>query len=116
MQEMELRERKLTLVKDAIKEQVSKARARDEDKYEWTIEESIYDPDTLSIIVNFLTAAFTFDDCARRLFEMFPGWFVYKGDNHIALHRQSGEVLATDGTDLNPRLLMIVAKPKYQLL
>lgn len=108
--------KQIARVKKAIVEQVSLNVDRNAEQYVWRFEESIYDQATLSIIENYLTGFYSFEACLKRVRELFPGWFVYAGDNHIAVHFTSGEHKAEDGTDMNPRLLMIVAKEGHRIL
>lgn len=46
-----------------------------------------------------LNKCFTLDAVKRKLLYDYPGWYVYRGGNHVALHRKDGDA---------ERLLLIV--------
>jgi hypothetical protein len=49
--------------------------------YEWEVEEN-----RLQFHPN-LHGAFTLEQVESALLQQYPGWFVYRGGNHVALHR-----------------------------
>jgi hypothetical protein len=64
--------------------------------YTWEVKECTlqFQPD--------LHQCFTLHHVERRLLQLYPGWYVYCGGSHVALHRASGD---------GERLLLIVEKP-----
>lgn len=61
--------------------------------YTWEVRENLltFHPD--------LHGCLTLDDVAAKLRETYPGWFVYRGGSHVALHRSAGN---------ETRLLLVV--------
>jgi hypothetical protein len=67
---------------------------KQETAYEWEVIEN-----RLKFHPN-LHGAFTLEQAESALLKQYPGWFVYRGGNHVALHR----------TKRSGRLLLVVQK------